>query len=262
MKNVKGKIYQLLIELTNGRWSSSLLRKFAQSKVSRRIIPSFAKYYKINLDEMERPIHEYASLHDFFTRALIQGAREINQDTATVISPVDAVLEDSGHIHVDSTFQVKGKVYSVTEMLGNHQVAEKYLGGRYIVLYLSPSHYHRIHSPVEGTVTRKSTLGQKSYPVNKWGMTLGKHPLSKNYREITEIQHTGGVLSVIKVGAMFVNSIERTHSGDTLHKGEEIGYFSFGSTVVLLFEKETFTPAITGELPLSVHVGETLGYIN
>lgn len=261
MKNVKEKLYQSLIELTNGRWTSSLLRKFANSKVSRRIVPSFAKQYKINLDEMERPIHEYTSLHDFFTRALMQGAREINGDEGTVVSPVDAVLEDSGVIQEDSTFKVKGKVYSVEEMLGSAKETEKYLGGRYMVLYLSPSHYHRIHSPVDGMVTRMYTLGQKSYPVNKWGMTLGKHPLSKNYREITEVRHPGGFLSVVKVGAMFVNSIERTHSGDTLYKGEEIGYFSFGSTVVLLFEKETFSPSIIGNLPQPVHVGETIGYI-
>ena len=258
---MKEKIYQLLIELTNGKWTSSLLRRFAHSKVSKRIIPSFAKQYKINLEEMDRPIQEYKTLHDFFTRALIEGARDINLEDGTVVSPVDAVLEDSGDIHADSSFQVKGKVYSVEEMLGSVKEAEKYLEGRYMVLYLSPSHYHRIHSPVEGVVTRKSTLGQKSYPVNKWGMTLGKHPLSKNYREITEIRHNGGSLSVVKVGAMFVNSIERTHSGDTLHKGEEIGYFSFGSTVVLLFEKGTFNPTITGKLPQAVHVGETIGYI-
>ncbi len=258
---MKEKIYQLMIELTNGRWTSSLLRKFANSRASRRIIPSFAKQYKIDMTEMDRPIQEYTSLHDFFTRALIEGAREINHDEGTVVSPVDAVLEDSGSIQEDSSFRVKGKEYSVEEMLGSKRDTEKYLGGKYMVLYLSPSHYHRIHSPVEGMVTRKCTLGQKSYPVNKWGMTLGKYPLSKNYREITEVKHAGGFLSVVKVGAMFVNSIERTHSGDTLHKGEEIGYFSFGSTVVLLFEKETFTPFITGALPQPVHVGETIGYI-
>ena len=258
---MKEKIYQLFIELTNGKWTSSLLRKFARSNVSKRFVSSFAKQYKINLEEMDRPIHEYKTLHDFFTRSLKQGARVINRDNGTVVSPVDAVLEDSGCIHADSSFRVKGKIYSVEEMLGSTSEAEKYLDGRYMVLYLSPSHYHRIHSPVEGMVTRKRTLGQKSYPVNKWGMTLGKQPLSKNYREITEIRHTGGFLSVVKVGAMFVNSIERTHSGDTLHKGEEIGYFSFGSTVVLLFEKDTFTPAIAEKLPSAIHVGETIGYI-
>lgn len=255
---MKEKLYQSLIELTNGRWTSSLLRRFALSPASKRIIPSFAKQYKINVQEMDRPLEEYKSLHDFFTRNLMSGARQFDGAIDTIASPVDAVLEDKGFILEDATFQVKGKVYSIEEMLGGKEEARGYIGGQYMVLYLSPSHYHRIHSPVDGKVVRKQTLGSKSYPVNRWGMTLGKSPLSKNYREITEIEYEGGRLALIKVGAMFVNTIERTHTGDTLHKGEEIGYFSFGSTVVLLFEKGRFTAASL-ETPAAVRTGETLG---
>ena len=255
---MKEKLYQSFIELTNGRWTSSLLRRFALSPASKRIVRSFAKQYKINVEEMDRPLEEYESLHDFFTRKLINGARPIDQGLDIIASPVDAVLEDMGSIQADATFQVKGKVYSVEEMLGGKKEAERYLDGQYMVLYLSPSHYHRIHSPVDGKVVRKQTLGSKSYPVNRWGMTLGKSPLSKNYREITEIEYGGGRIALIKVGAMFVNTIERTHTGDTLHKGEEIGYFSFGSTVVLLFEKGRFNAAPT-ETPAAVRAGEMLG---
>lgn len=255
---MKEKLYQSLIELTNGRWSSSLLRRFALSPASKRIVPSFAKQYKINVEEMDKPLEAYESLHDFFTRNLMSGARRFDGEIDTIASPVDAVLEDMGSIQEDATFQVKGKVYSIEEMLGGKKEAERYLGGQYMVLYLSPSHYHRIHSPVDGTVIRKQTLGSKSYPVNRWGMTLGKSPLSKNYREITEIEYEGGRLALIKVGAMFVNTIERTHTGDTLHKGEEIGYFSFGSTVVLLFEKGRFAAAQV-KTPAPVWAGEILG---
>lgn len=255
---MKEKLYQSLIELTNGRWTSSLLRRFALSSASKRIIPLFAKQYKINLEEMERPLEEYKSLHDFFTRKLMKGARPTDQGHASIASPVDAVLEDLGSIATDASFRVKGKLYSIEEMLGGKKEAERYVGGDYMVLYLSPSHYHRIHSPVNGTVIRKQTLGSKSYPVNRFGMTLGKSPLSKNYREITEMAYEGGRLAVIKVGAMFVNTIERTHTGDTLLKGEEIGYFSFGSTVVLLFEKGTFK-ANPFNIPAAVRAGETLG---
>ena len=152
---------------------------------------------------MDRPLEEYESLHDFFTRKLMEGARPIDQGQASIASPVDAVLEDMGSIANDATIRVKGKLYSIEEMLGGKSEAERYLDGQYMVLYLSPSHYHRIHSPVDGTVIRKQTLGSKSYPVNRYGMTLGKSPLSKNYREITEIEYKGGRLALIKVGAMF-----------------------------------------------------------
>ncbi|MDV2887664.1 phosphatidylserine decarboxylase, partial [Alkalihalophilus pseudofirmus] len=102
------------------------------------------------------------------------------------------------------------------------------------------SHYHRIHSPVDGTVTKQWTLGRKSYPVNKWGIKYGVRTLAKNYRVITEVKTVTGHVAIVKVGAMFVNSIETTYKGSELVKGKEMAYFTFGSTVVLLFEKGIF----------------------
>ncbi|MBM7691844.1 phosphatidylserine decarboxylase [Peribacillus deserti] len=253
--------YRALIELTNGRITSGALKRFAQSKASRFLIPSYVKLYKLNLDEVERGINEFPTLHDLFVRKLKEKARNIHPDSSSVVSPVDGVLEDIGEIRPDKRITVKGKEYSIEEMLNNGAVLEKYIGGSYMVMYLSPSHYHRIHSPVSGEVTERWLLGKKSYPVNAWGMKFGRDPLSKNYRLITELKHEGGHISLVKVGAMFVNSIVVTHSEKRVGKGEELAYFSFGSTVVLLFEKGTFTPAVGNSFPLNVHVGEEIGYI-
>lgn len=252
-------IYRLLIELTNGRWSSKILHRFAQSPASRRIVPSFARTYKINQDEMERPIHEYPSLHEFFIRNLKEGARTIDSDHDSVVSPVDAVIEDIGNIEADRTIHVKGKTYSIAEMLGDDEAMGRYEHGTYMIFYLSPSHYHKIHSPLTGKVAKQWTLGTKSYPVNKLGLRYGNYPLSKNYRKITEIRHKAGMAAMVKVGAMFVNSIETTHSGETLEKGEQMAYFTFGSTVVMLFEKDSFSvlPAIT--TPFHIKYGEKIG---
>lgn len=123
-------------------------------------------------------------------------------------------------------------------MLGNEERAKRYAGGTYMVIYLSPSHYHRIHSPLSGSVTERFVLGRKSYPVNAAGMEYGKEPLSKNYRSVTEVNSDGEHMALVKVGAMFVNSIELLHERSTVQKGEEMAYFTFGSTVVLLFEKD------------------------
>jgi phosphatidylserine decarboxylase len=254
--------YRLMIELTNGRWTSGVLRRFARSRASRFFIPSFAKIYQINENEMEKSLVEYASLHDFFTRRLKEGARIPDQDVQSIISPVDAVIEDIGVITPSHIITVKGKDYSIKEMLGSDQKVEKYSGGQYIILYLSPSHYHRIHSPVTGRVVDQWTLGRKSYPVNKYGLKYGKHALSKNYRTITEVEHESGkYLSIVKVGAMFVNSIEVIHKGEHLVRGEEMAYFSFGSTVVLLFEKNSFQPLSTIKVPADVKVGDRIGYM-
>ncbi|MDR7237276.1 phosphatidylserine decarboxylase [Neobacillus drentensis] len=251
--------YRLLIELTNGRLTSGILRRFARSPVSRFVVPSFAKIYDLNQEEMEKGLSEYPTLHDLFVRTLKKEARKIDKSNNTVVSPVDAVIEDVGPITETSDILVKGKTYSIEEMLGNHNLLAKYLNGTYMILYLSPSHYHRIHSPVNGIVTKQWTLGSKSYPVNKLGLKYGVRTLAKNFRVITEVQTDFGHVAVVKVGAMFVNSIETTHKGSELEKGEEMAYFSFGSTVVLLFEKGIFQIDSTLQTPKEIKVGEKIG---
>ncbi|MFP7297552.1 phosphatidylserine decarboxylase [Neobacillus niacini] len=252
-------VYRLMIELTNGKWTSVLLHRFARSRISKFVVPSFAKMYKLNQEEMEKPLHEYPTLHDLFIRTLKGEARVIDSIEDSVVSPVDAVIEDIGPISQISEMIVKGKTYSVQEMLGSQESVDKYVQGTYMILYLSPSHYHRIHSPVEGTIVKQWTLGRKSYPVNKMGLKYGVRTLAKNYRMITEVKTARGHIAIVKVGAMFVNSIEKTHKGMTLHKGEEMAYFSFGSTVVLLFEKGTFEQDPGIHTPKDIRVGEKIG---
>lgn len=257
---LKETIYRSLIELTNGKWSSYLIKKFAYSKNSRFIIPAFAKTYKINVDEMQQPLIEYNSLHDFFIRKLKDNARTFPHSHDQIISPVDAVIEDCGEINREQSIIVKGKSYSILEMLGNEEMVNKYIDGQFIVLYLSPSDYHRIHSPVSGSITNQWSLGSKSYPVNKYGMKWGNDTLSKNYRTVTEIQtdlHTH--ICMVKVGAMFINSIVLSHQGNNLIQGEEMAYFSFGSTVVLLFEKNTFQRNTIQTVPYKIKIGEVIG---
>ncbi len=223
------------------------------------MVPSFAKWYGINQEEMGGSISSYPTLKDFFIRELKQGARNIDPGENTIVSPVDAVIEDVGGISSDSEFNVKGKNYSVKEMFGDRGLEGKYIGGVFMVLYLSPSHYHRIHSPVNGKVTAQYTLGKKSFPVNKMGMKHGKSTLAKNYRCITELETNYGHAAVAKVGAMFINSIELTHQGDSWRKGQDVAYFSFGSTVVLFFEKDMFEMRKDLHVPYDIRMGEVIG---
>ncbi|WP_028399277.1 phosphatidylserine decarboxylase [Ectobacillus panaciterrae] len=251
-------LYRLFIELTNGRFTSYILRKFAQSRLSALVIPSYARVFHIQQDEMENDLKSYRTLHELFTRRLQAGKRPIDAGTDSVASPVDGVLEDFGPITEDKEFIIKGKRYSIVDMLGTEATAEPYKGGTYMVLYLSPSHYHRIHSPVSATVLKRFTLGRKSYPVNKLGLKYGKEPLSKNYRIVTELDCEGKHVAMVKVGAMFVNSIELLHEREVVQKGEEIAYFTFGSTVVLLFEKGTAEVEMSLQKGQGIRVGERL----
>ncbi|MFS0822619.1 phosphatidylserine decarboxylase [Bacillus sp. 1P02SD] len=255
-------LYRFFIELTNHRLSSALLRKFSQSRVSAILIPSYAKIYNINQAEMEKNLTDYVTLQDLFVRQLKMDSRRIDTNENTVISPVDAVIEETGMITANKEMIVKNKHYSIQEMLGDEDSLAKYIGGTFVILYLSPSHYHRIHSPISGVITKQWDLGGKSYPVNRLGLKYGKDPLSKNYRKITELRAKDSYVAVVKVGAMFVNSIETTYTSDSVQKGEEIAYFSFGSTVILLFEKGRFTISPEIRSSINIKMGEVLGTFN
>ncbi|MEI4769472.1 phosphatidylserine decarboxylase [Psychrobacillus sp. FJAT-51614] len=243
---MKEKIYQSMIELTNGRWSSVILKGFVQSKLSKRIIPSYIKYFNISLQEITSNMDDFSSLHDFFIRHVKNESRPIIGSEKAIISPVDATVEKIGDITAEGIFHVKGKTYTLHNMLGSEKIAEQYVRGKYIVLYLSPAEYHRIHAPVNGKVIRQYVLGKKSYPVNKWGLMYGKNTISGNYRLLTELEMPNNKnCFFIKVGAMFVNSIELTNKSVEWSKGEEVGYFSFGSTVVMFFSEESIEIAAT-----------------
>lgn len=237
---MRERAYQSLIELTNGKRSSIILKKFAQSNLSKKFIPAYIKLYDINLAEVSKKVKEFKNLHDFFTRPLIKEARPIAQGDKVYASPVDARIESFGKIINGIQFTVKEKSYSLIDLLGNAKRAKEYEDGQFIVFYLSPADYHRIHSPIDGRVISQYILGQKSFPVNQTGLKYGKKPISHNYRHITELKVANDAQAcVIKVGAMCINSIVLTDLSTQWEKGKEVGYFSFGSTVVMLFEKNS-----------------------
>ncbi|HWO78775.1 MAG TPA: phosphatidylserine decarboxylase [Bacillus sp. (in: firmicutes)] len=259
---VKEKLYRTMIELTNGPVTSKLLQKITMSKWSKALIPLYMRAYKIKSHELMIPPKQYPSLQDFFIRKLKNGARVIEKGDKIIISPVDGVLEEWGLISENTEMVIKGKVYSVQEMVGNEAIAKDYIGGKFVLLYLSPAHYHRIHAPYSGKIISKHILGNKSYPVNRLGLLYGKSPLSKNYRLATEIKGEHGKYAIIKIGAMFVNSIEWTNPNERVEKGEELGYFSFGSSVVLLFPKGFMEMNQELKKGTTIFMGNPIGIIN
>lgn len=233
---MKKNLYKLMLELTHNRMYSNSIRKFTQLKVSKWIIPSFARTFNINEEEMAINLKGYASLNDFFSRKLKEGSRTVSSSVQEIASPVDGVVKDVGQITEDKQFHVKGKAHSLQTMLGLDSAVERFKNAEYCVLYLSPKDYHRIHSPCQGNVNKRWALGTYSEPVNAMGLHYGKEPLATNYRLITELTHRDRHVAIIKVGALNVNSVHPSHQENSLEKGEEMAFFSFGSTVILLFE--------------------------
>ncbi len=258
-------LFRALTELSSRRRIARLAGAFAKSAASRRLIPRFASYYRIAVEEAEHSLEQYASLNDFFIRRLKPGARPIDPDERAVVSPVDGLVAESGTIRPDRTFLVKGQSYTVDELLNGSPHAARYMGGTFAVIYLSPANYHRIHAPVEGDVIESDRIPGAVYPVNDPSLRLMKRVLSRNVRLVTYLSSEGGATTaLVKVGAMNVASI-RYAAGDRppdhVAKGEELAYFEFGSTVVLLWERGRFAPSARLAAGTNVRMGEKIGEI-
>ncbi|NIK66853.1 MULTISPECIES: archaetidylserine decarboxylase [unclassified Paenibacillus] len=255
-----GWLFQAMTELSSRKWISRLTGRFAQSKASRSWIPRFASMYNIKIEEAEKPLEAYSTLNEFFTRRLKPGSRIIHEETTALISPVDALITGAGPIKAGTIVNVKGQDYTIEELLNRSPRTELYREGYYIVLYLSPTDYHRIHTPVDGKIVEREHVPGKVYPVNEFGLRRMRRVLSRNERLITYIKHAGGETAVVKVGAMNVSSIRYVEPiRDKAEKGGELAYFEFGSTVVLLMENDTFIPRHDLAPGLKVRMGEMLG---
>lgn len=253
----KKKLYQSAVELTNKNWSSNCLKVVMGSSISKKLIKTYINVYDVNTQEVSKSIASFENLQQFFTRELKDGARPIDGTLDLLTSPADSKIESFGTISSDTKLRVKGQEYDLTELLGKEENALTYKNGKYIVFYLSPADYHRVHSPADATISRQYILGRHSYPVNRLGLVHGKKPISGNYRMISELVLPNNTTTAfIKVGAMFVNTIELTNTTEHWAKGEDIGQFAFGSTVVMLFEDQAieFLPNI--QKGQHIHVGE------
>jgi phosphatidylserine decarboxylase len=256
-------ILRLMTELSSRKSISRIMGRFSHSSVSRYVIPMFIRNYQIPVSEAEKELSEYHSLNAFFTRRLKPGMRPIDTSEHSLTSPVDARITAMGDISSGTILNVKGQDYSVQELLHHSPHLELYKNGYVFVLYLSPTDYHRIHSPVTGVKMESEHIRGRVYPVNDFGMTHMPSVLCRNERLITYIAHSFGEVAVIKVGAMNVSSIQYTdQSVKEWNKGDDLAYFEFGSTVVLLMENGTFTPRDDLKPGDAVRMGQCLGELH
>ncbi len=203
----------------------------------RALIKAFTAAFHIDLSEAAEPIEAHRTFNAFFTRRLRAGARPIAPDEAALVSPADARLQSFGAVDPRGRIpEVKGRRFSVRELLSGACDPEPFERGGYAILYLSPRDYHRVHSPVAGQVVRVARVAGASYPVNALGREHIPGLLAVNKRLIFIIDSPRhGLVAAIMVGATNVGRITTTVSeGDALARGDELGVFNLGSTVVLL----------------------------
>jgi phosphatidylserine decarboxylase len=222
------------------------------SSVGKAVVGVYSRAYEVSLHDCAEQ-GGWTSFDHFFTRALREGARPIEKDPAAIISPADGRLESPGPVDAESTFLVKGRPYRVEELVGDADEAARYVGGGGCVVYLSPRDYHRVHSPCAGTVARVRSMPGDYYPVNSIGLDHIPNLFARNRRVAIAIdtpKASGlGRVTVVMVAAMVVGRItvsgiaaRDVPLGDhtpnlSLERGDELGMFHLGSTVVLFLER-------------------------
>lgn len=242
------------------------------------VIRWFVGRYNVNMAEAANPdIASYKSFNEFFTRPLKEGARP--QADAAFISPVDGAISQFGPIARDQIFQAKGHSYSTTALVGgDRELAKQFENGSFATLYLSPRDYHRIHMPCGGKLKRMIYVPGELFSVNPTTARGVPGLFARNERVVCVFESEFGPFVLTLVGATIVGSMATVWHGTVnpprpgvvrewryeeqnivLKKGEEMGRFLLGSTVVMLFPKDTlaFNPdwVPTG----AIQMGEAMG---
>ncbi len=218
----------------------------------------FAGRFNMDMSEAEKPMADYPSLLALFTRRLKAGVRPITEDPKTLISPVDGAIGAHGKIEAGRLLQAKGLDYGVAAFLGDEEEARKYEGGSFITLYLSPKDYHRIHTPRAGKVVRTIYEPGTLWPVNRAAVRSIPSLFAVNERVTSFMETDKGPIAVAMVGATNVGSIALAYDSlvsnrggprrDMRHespeielrRGDDLGVFQLGSTVILLIADNDF----------------------
>lgn len=244
-----------------------------------RVIGWFVGRYQVNMAEAANPdIASYKSFNEFFTRPLKAGARPPAE--ADFLCPVDGAISQFGAIERDQIFQAKGHRYSTTALVGgDRQLAAQFENGSFATLYLSPRDYHRIHMPCDGRLTRMIYIPGALFSVNPTTARGVPGLFARNERVVCVFESAHGPFVLTLVGATIVGSMATVWHGVVnpprpgvirewrydeqnivLKKGDEMGRFLLGSTVVMLFPGNTlaFNPEWTPTRP--IRLGEAMGH--
>jgi len=242
-----GGVYSALIGWGAAKELPTRLRPFAYR--------AFARAVGANLGEPELGLAAYPSFGDFFARRLRNGARVIDASPASVISPCDGVVAACGRATDGVLVQAKGRNYTLAELLASDPLAARFSGGDYATIYLSPRDYHRVHAPIGGALVAYDYLPGALWPVNPRIVARRDGVFARNERVVIELSSPLGDACIVMVGAAGVGNIVLAHrelrsaelrgAGErrrielgeiAVERGDELGAFRLGSTVVLVFE--------------------------
>src|SRR5277367_1700148 len=241
------------------------------------LVRGFLKLYSVDMSEAEQSNpYAYASFNEFFTRALKEDARPIDVAPRSIACPVDGVVSEAGSIEGARLLQAKGRSYTLAELLAAEQWASLFEGGCFATIYLAPFNYHRIHMPVAGNLQETVYVPGRLFSVNAVTAAYVPRLFARNERVLTLFETAYGRAALVLVGALNVGSMATVWAGDItpaarrvitrlparqllLDKGEEMGRFNMGSTVILLFQKDRARWSAGVRAGATVRLGQSLG---
>ena len=251
-----------------------------ESRATPAAIRWFARKFDVDMkDAVEENLGSYTSFNRFFTRALKPEARPIDQETHSICSPADGRISAIGEISEGRIYQAKGRDYSLEVLIGGDQNAAKRLAnGGFTTIYLSPRDYHRLHMPVAGTLVSQTHIPGRLFSVGPHTVRALPNLFARNERVIAQFETEAGLMALVLVGAINVAAIEtvwhglvtppqrrsintinyREEQAVNLAKGDEMGRFNMGSTIIVLMENPV-TWRVDMQAGDAVRMGQYLG---
>ena len=285
MSELKSRLFLLLQKLLPRLALTALVFRLARIRttgIKNFFIRQFVGIYKVNVEEVKQSVpDDFATFNDFFIRELITGARPIDAASESIVSPADGTVSAAGKIDRDRIFQAKGLHYTLTDLLATDiDDATRFVDGAFATIYLSPSDYHRVHSPVSGELVAARYVPGDLFSVNEATVSYLPNLFTRNERLICHLQTVNGPIVVILVGALNVGSISTRWSGDLrprkkgvvdnidiakkgesrqLKKGDLIGWFNMGSTVIVLLPPGSSDELSALKIGSRVRMGQAIG---
>ena len=280
---MSARLFVLLQYLLPRYWLTSVVYRLARVKVTaikNFLIARFISLFDVDIDDVKLDAPDaFATFNDFFVRELDDDARPIDQDAASIVSPVDGTVSSAGSITGDRLFQAKGLEYTLDDLLSTDlQQAQAYVDGTFATFYLAPHNYHRVHAPLDGKIVAARYVPGDLFSVNTATAAHISGLFRRNERLVLHFSTVQGPATVIFVGALNVGSISTLWSGEIrprkhgvvetldielgprdISKGDLLGWFNMGSTVVVLFPKGNCNWNNDLTQGTAVRMGEAIG---
>ena len=279
------RAFVLLQYLLPRHWLTAVTWRIArirQPRVKDFLITQFARAFDVDLDEVRLDVPGgFATFNDFFIRELKDGAREIDDDGDAIVSPVDGTVSAAGDIRGDTIFQAKGIDYSLGDLLATDlDECEHYVDGNFATIYLAPYNYHRVHAPLAGELIAARYVPGDLFSVNEATVANLDGLFRRNERLVMHFRTEHGPAALIFVGALNVGSISTPWTGEVrprkagvvdvldlsthptqVAKGDLLGWFNMGSTVILLMPRGVCEWDDDLEPGETLRMGEEIGEI-